>query len=72
MYVFVLYIVVLGDASRPTPFDREFLDLADQLRTAMGVDVAKVVSAFGTLPAVSDARDRHRRRCSPPAASRRS
>lgn len=50
MYVFVLYIVVLGDDLGPTPFDQEFLDLARQLRTTWGVDVAKAISALGTLP----------------------
>jgi membrane protein DedA with SNARE-associated domain/membrane-associated phospholipid phosphatase len=53
MYVFVLYVVVLGDTFAPTPFDRQFLDLADQLRTTTGVDIAKLVSGLGTLPATS-------------------
>ncbi len=53
MYVFVLYIVVLGDDLGPTPFDRDFLDFAAQIRTAWGVDVARAISALGTLPAVA-------------------
>jgi undecaprenyl-diphosphatase len=50
MYVFVLYIVVLGDDLGPTPFDREFFDVARQIRTSWGIDVAKAVSFLGTLP----------------------
>lgn len=53
MYVFVLYIVVLGDSLAPTPFDRQFLDLADQLRTSVGVDVAKLITALGAFPATA-------------------
>lgn len=53
MYVFVLYIVILGDSFAPTPFDRELLDLADELRTSWGVDIAKAVSSSGSLPAVT-------------------
>jgi membrane protein DedA with SNARE-associated domain/membrane-associated phospholipid phosphatase len=51
LYVFVLYVVVLSGDLGPTPLDRELLDLGNELRSAVLVDAAKVVSAFGTLPA---------------------
>jgi undecaprenyl-diphosphatase len=51
LYVFVLYVVVLSGDVGPTPLDRELLDLGDELRSTVLVDVAKVVSSFGTLPA---------------------
>ncbi len=53
MYVFALYAVILGDSLAPTPFDRELLDLGDDIRTTFGVDVAKAISAFGSFPAVA-------------------
>jgi membrane protein DedA with SNARE-associated domain/membrane-associated phospholipid phosphatase len=53
MYVFALYVVVLDGSLGPTPFDRDLLDLADRLHTAVGVDVAKVITSFGTFPAVT-------------------
>jgi membrane protein DedA with SNARE-associated domain/membrane-associated phospholipid phosphatase len=51
LYVFVLYVVVLAGDLGPTPLDRELLDLGDEMRSAVLVDAAKVVSGFGTLPA---------------------
>ena len=52
IFVFVLYIVELSNDLGPTPLDTELLDLADTFYNAAGVDVAKVVSAFGSLVAV--------------------
>jgi membrane protein DedA with SNARE-associated domain/membrane-associated phospholipid phosphatase len=51
LYVFALYTVVLSGDLGPTPLDRELLDLGDQLRSALSIDVAKVVSGFGSFPA---------------------
>jgi membrane protein DedA with SNARE-associated domain/membrane-associated phospholipid phosphatase len=51
LYVFVLYTVMLSGDLGPTPLDRELLDLGDQTRSAFLVDVAKVVSGFGSFPA---------------------
>jgi membrane protein DedA with SNARE-associated domain/membrane-associated phospholipid phosphatase len=53
IFVYVLYVVVLGDNLSPTPLDTETLDLVDRLRAQVGVDIAKVVSALGALPTVS-------------------
>jgi membrane-associated phospholipid phosphatase len=52
IFVFVLYVVELSNDLGPTPLDTELLDLADQLYNAALADVAKVVSAFGSLVAV--------------------
>jgi membrane protein DedA with SNARE-associated domain/membrane-associated phospholipid phosphatase len=52
IFVFVLYIVELSSDLGPTPLDTELLDLADMLYNAAVVDVARVVSAFGSLVAV--------------------
>jgi membrane protein DedA with SNARE-associated domain len=51
LYVFALYVVMLTGDPGPTPLDRELLDLGDQLRPGFAVDVAKVISAFGSFPA---------------------
>jgi membrane protein DedA with SNARE-associated domain/membrane-associated phospholipid phosphatase len=51
LYVFVLYTVILSGDVGPTPFDRELLDLADQLKMGAAVSAAKVVSGFGSFPA---------------------
>jgi membrane protein DedA with SNARE-associated domain/membrane-associated phospholipid phosphatase len=53
VFVFVVYIAELDRSLSPTPFDTELLDLADQLRTAMLVDVAKVVTHLGAFPVVA-------------------
>jgi membrane protein DedA with SNARE-associated domain/membrane-associated phospholipid phosphatase len=53
IYVYVLYLVVLGDSLQPTPLDTELLDLADSLRAEVAVDVATVISALGALPTVA-------------------
>jgi membrane protein DedA with SNARE-associated domain/membrane-associated phospholipid phosphatase len=52
IFVFVLYVVELSNDLGPTPLDTELLDLSDKLYNAALVDVAKVVSALGALPAV--------------------
>jgi membrane protein DedA with SNARE-associated domain len=52
IFVFVLYVAELSSDLGPTPLDTELLDLADELYNAALVDVAKVVSAFGSLVAV--------------------
>ena len=52
IFVFVLYLVELSGDLGPTPLDTELLDVADELYNAALVDVAKVVSAFGSLVAV--------------------
>jgi membrane protein DedA with SNARE-associated domain/membrane-associated phospholipid phosphatase len=51
LYVFGLYTVILSGDLGPTPLDRELLDMGDQLRSAVAVDIAKIVTAFGSLPA---------------------
>ena len=49
-YVFVLYTVMLsGDPGR-TPFDVGSLEIARDLHTDFGVEVAKVVTVLGSLP----------------------
>jgi membrane protein DedA with SNARE-associated domain/membrane-associated phospholipid phosphatase len=51
LYVFALYAMILSGDLNPTPLDRELLDLGDSLRSAMAVDVAQVVTAFGSFAA---------------------
>jgi undecaprenyl-diphosphatase len=53
IFVFVLYLTVLDGNLGPTPYDSDFLDLADRLHTDVLVDVAKVVSALGALPTMA-------------------
>jgi membrane protein DedA with SNARE-associated domain/membrane-associated phospholipid phosphatase len=50
-YFFVLYTVMLSADPGPTPFDVGSLELARDLYTPAGVDVARVVTALGSLPA---------------------
>jgi undecaprenyl-diphosphatase len=50
LYVFFLYLGVLAGDPGPTPFDTEFRDTAEQLRTDLTVDVVKVFTEFGSLP----------------------
>jgi membrane protein DedA with SNARE-associated domain len=52
LYIFVAYTVTIDSDPGPTILDRRALDLADDLRTGWGVDVAKVVSALGSVPVV--------------------
>jgi membrane protein DedA with SNARE-associated domain/membrane-associated phospholipid phosphatase len=51
-YVFFAYLVTVNGDPGPTPMDDRLLDLANDLRTSAGVDIAKVVSAIGSLPVV--------------------
>jgi membrane protein DedA with SNARE-associated domain/membrane-associated phospholipid phosphatase len=51
LYVFVLYVVVLSGDLSPTPLDRELLDLGDSMRSAMAVDLAEIVTGFGSFRA---------------------
>jgi membrane protein DedA with SNARE-associated domain len=50
VYVFIAFAVAITGDPGPTPLDSRVLDLADDLRTGAGVSVAKVVTAFGSLP----------------------
>jgi membrane protein DedA with SNARE-associated domain/membrane-associated phospholipid phosphatase len=52
IFVYVLYLVVLSGDLGPTPLDTELLDVADDSGSQVGVDIAKVISAFGALPTV--------------------
>jgi membrane-associated phospholipid phosphatase len=49
--VFGLYAVILSGDLNATPLDRELLDLGDRMRSEAAVDVAKVVSGFGSFAA---------------------
>jgi membrane protein DedA with SNARE-associated domain/membrane-associated phospholipid phosphatase len=53
IFVYVLYLAVLSGDLNPTPLDTELLDVADDINSQVGVDIAKVVSAFGALPTVA-------------------
>jgi undecaprenyl-diphosphatase len=52
LYVFVAYLVVLDANPGPTGLDNQLFDLAEKLRTGIGVTVAKVVTALGSTPVV--------------------
>ena len=49
-YVFVLYTVILSGNPGRTPFDVGSLEIARDLHTDFGVEVAKVVTVLGSLP----------------------
>ena len=51
LYVFGLYVMVLAGDLNATPLDRELLDLGDRTRSEAAVDVAKIVSGFGSFAA---------------------
>jgi membrane protein DedA with SNARE-associated domain/membrane-associated phospholipid phosphatase len=51
LYVFGLYAVILSGDLNATPLDRELLDLGDRMRSEAAVDVAKIVSGFGSFAA---------------------
>jgi undecaprenyl-diphosphatase len=53
VFVFVLYVQALSRSLALTPLDRNMLDLADELRTDIGVDIAKLVTDLGSFPAVA-------------------
>jgi undecaprenyl-diphosphatase len=50
LYVFVLYITIITGDPGPTLGDGRAIDLVNELQSAFVVDVAKVVTAFGSLP----------------------
>jgi membrane protein DedA with SNARE-associated domain/membrane-associated phospholipid phosphatase len=52
-YFFVLYTVILSGDPGPTPFDVGSLEIARDLYGGAGLEMAKVVTAFGSLPAMS-------------------
>jgi membrane protein DedA with SNARE-associated domain/membrane-associated phospholipid phosphatase len=52
-YVFAAYSVMFEGDPGPSPFDLDLLRLADDLRAAWAVDVAKVVTSLGTFPTVA-------------------
>ena len=51
-FVFVLYVFELEPTLEPTPLDNELLEMSDRLHAALAVDLAQVLSALGSLPAV--------------------
>jgi membrane protein DedA with SNARE-associated domain len=53
IFVYVLYLVELSGGVGTTPLDTELLDAADRMKTAAGVDLAKMVSLLGALPTVA-------------------
>jgi membrane protein DedA with SNARE-associated domain/membrane-associated phospholipid phosphatase len=50
VFFFVVYLTELDRTGSPTPFDNDLLDLANELRSDMLVDVAKVVTELGAFP----------------------
>ena len=50
LYVFVAYTVVVSDDPGPTGLDSRVLDMVDDLNSSIGVGIAKVITAFGSLP----------------------
>jgi undecaprenyl-diphosphatase len=52
-YVLVTYVSVLSDSAALTPLDRELLDVSADLRTDVGVDIAKVVTELGAFVTVA-------------------
>jgi undecaprenyl-diphosphatase len=50
LYVFVAYTVTIAADHGPTRLDDRVLDLAGKLNSSFGVSLAKIVTAFGTLP----------------------
>jgi undecaprenyl-diphosphatase len=55
LYVFVAYTVVIEADHGATLLDDRVLDLADTLNSSFGVSLAKVVTAFGSLPVAGGA-----------------
>jgi membrane protein DedA with SNARE-associated domain/membrane-associated phospholipid phosphatase len=51
LYVFALYAMILAGDLNATPLDRELLDLGDRMRSTVAVDVAQIVSGFGSFAA---------------------
>ena len=55
LYVFVAYTVAIEADHGATLLDDRVLDLADMLNTGFGVGLAKIVTAFGSLPVAGGA-----------------
>jgi membrane-associated phospholipid phosphatase len=53
LYVFLALLMVVSGDPGPTTFDDRIYDLARDLRLDIGVDAAKIVTVFGSLPFVS-------------------
>jgi undecaprenyl-diphosphatase len=51
-FVLVAYTVILGGDPGPTPGDLTAMEIAEKLRTAWLVDVAKILTAFGSAAVV--------------------
>jgi membrane protein DedA with SNARE-associated domain/membrane-associated phospholipid phosphatase len=49
LYVFALYAMLLSGDLGPTPLDRELLDFGDRTRSEAAVDVAQIITAFGSF-----------------------
>jgi undecaprenyl-diphosphatase len=52
LYVFVAYLVAVSADPGATLLDQRVLDMARDVRIDIGVELAKVVTVFGTLPIV--------------------
>jgi membrane protein DedA with SNARE-associated domain/membrane-associated phospholipid phosphatase len=50
LYVFALYVVILSGDPGLTPFDRQFLNVSTDIRSATLTDIAKAVTQLGALP----------------------
>jgi membrane protein DedA with SNARE-associated domain/membrane-associated phospholipid phosphatase len=50
LYVYALYVVILAGDPGFTPFDRQFLDMTADIRSATLTDLAKAVTQLGALP----------------------
>ncbi len=50
LYIFTAYTVHVKDHLAPTAFDSQVIDFTRDFQTGVGVDVAKIVTAFGSLP----------------------
>jgi membrane-associated phospholipid phosphatase len=53
VFFFLVYLMELDRTLAPTPFDSELLDLADETRMDVLVDVAKMVTTLGAFPTVA-------------------
>jgi membrane protein DedA with SNARE-associated domain/membrane-associated phospholipid phosphatase len=53
LYMFVAWTVVVTGNLGPTGLDNRVLELVDDLNSGLGVGVAKVITAFGSLPATA-------------------
>lgn len=53
LYVFVAYLAAVNGDPGPTGMDHRLLEFMRDIRSDFGVDVAKLLSALGSLPAVT-------------------